>query len=282
VPTSFGALVASWGRPLLRHRARLAVLAPDLAQVSLSGAAGTSAALGPQAAAVRAGLAAALGLADPGASWHAERDSIGAFAGWMAGVTTTLGKMGEDLTLLAQSGIAEIVIDGAGGSSTMPQKQNPVGPSVLVALARQAGGLAGVVQGAGVHRLQRDGAAWFAEWLSLPPLCLATGRALALAADLVPRLRPDVAAMARGLADGQGTLMAEALTFALSDRMPRPDAASRVAALCREALATQTPLATLAARDFPGTDWAALLHGPATLGLAPDEARAFARAATAH
>lgn len=279
VPTSFGALVASWGRPLLRHRARLAALGPDLAQVSLSGAAGTSAALGPQAAAVRTGLAAALGLADPGASWHAERDSIGDFAGWMAGLTATFGKMGEDLTLLAQSGIAEIAIDGAGGSSTMPQKQNPVGPSVLVALARHAGGLAGVVQGAGVHRLQRDGAAWFAEWLSLPPLCLATGRALALATDLVPRLRADPAAMARGLADGQGTLMAEALTFALSDRMPRPDAASRVAALCREALATQTPLATLAGRDFPGTDWRALLSGPATLGLAPDEARAFARAA---
>lgn len=282
VPTSFGALVASWGRPLIRHRARLAALAPDLLMVSLSGAAGTSAALGPQAAQVRAGLAAALGLGDPGASWHAERDSIGALAGWMAGVTATLGKMGEDLITLTQTGIAEVALDGAGGSSTMPQKQNPVGPSVLVALARQGAALAGVVQGAGVHRLQRDGAAWFTEWLTLPQFIISTGRALGLAGDLATALRPDAVAMARGLAAGQGTLMAEALTFALADRMPRPDAASRVAALCREALATDIPLTTLAARDFPGTDWVAVLSGPGTLGQAPDEARAFARAATAH
>jgi 3-carboxy-cis,cis-muconate cycloisomerase len=281
VPTSFGALVAGWGRPLIRHRARLATVQAGVAQVSLSGAAGTSAALGPQAGAVRAGLAQALGLADPGASWHAERDGIGAFAAWMAGLTATLGKMGADLILLSQTGIAEVAIAGAGGSSTMPQKQNPVAPSVLVALARQAAALAAVVQGAGVHALQRDGAAWFAEWLTLPQLCLSTGKALALAGDLAGRLRPDADAMARGLAEGQGTLMAEALTFALAGHLPRPEAAARVAALCREALETQTPLATLAARDFPGTDWAAVLSGPASLGAAPDEARAFAALARA-
>lgn len=281
VPTSFGALVAGWGRPLIRHRARLAALAPDVVQVSLSGAAGTSAALGPQAAQLRAGLAAALGLGDPGASWHAERDGIGAFAAWMAGLLASLGKMGEDLGALTQTGIAEVALAGAGGSSTMPQKQNPVGPSVLVALARHGGALAGVVQGAGVHRLQRDGAAWFAEWLTLPQLCLSTGRALSLAQTLAAAIRPDTDAMARGLAQGQGTLMAEALTFALSGDLPRPEAAARVAALCREALATATPLADLANRDFPGQDWAARLSGPAILGAAPDEARAFAHAAAA-
>ena len=281
VPTSFGALVASWGRPLLRYRERLVAVQAGVAQVSLSGAAGTSAALGPQAGAVRAGLAQALGLADPGASWHAERDGIGALAAWMAGLTASLGKMGDDLVLLSQTGIAEVTMAGAGGSSTMPQKQNPVGPSVLVALARQAAALAGVVQGAGVHGLQRDGAAWFTEWLTLPQLCISSGRALALAGDLAARLRPDCAAMARGLAEGQGTLMAEALTFALAGQLPRPEAAARVAALCREALESQTPLATLAARDFPGTDWAAALSGAGALGAAPQEARAFAATARA-
>lgn len=126
-PTSFGAVVAGWGRPILRHRARLAELAPSLAVVSLGGAAGTLAAMGPQGGAVRAGLAQALGLADPGHSWHAERDRIGALAGWMAGLTASLGKMAEDLILLSQSAMAEVRIAGAGGSSTMPQKENPVG-----------------------------------------------------------------------------------------------------------------------------------------------------------
>ena len=38
------------------------------------------------------------------------------------------------------------------------------------------------------------------------------------------------------------------------------------------------PLITLAARDFPGTDWTARLTGATLMGKAPDEARAFAAA----
>ena len=66
-------------------------------------------------AATRAALASALGLTDPGQNWHSERDSIGAFAAWMAGLVASLGKMGEDLILLVQSGQGEVVIAGAGG-----------------------------------------------------------------------------------------------------------------------------------------------------------------------
>ncbi|MCL7465293.1 lyase family protein [Phaeovulum sp. NW3] len=271
-PTSFGAVVAGWGRPILRHRARLAELAPSLAVVSLGGAAGTLAAMGPQGGAVRAGLAQALGLADPGHSWHAERDRIGALAGWMAGLTASLGKMAEDLILLSQSGIAEVRIAGAGGSSTMPQKENPVGPSALVALARQVAALAGALQGAGLHRQQRDGAAWFVEWLTLSQACISTGRALALAVDLAGRLRPDPDAMARGLAAGGGAIHAEAYSFALARQMPRPQAQAHITALCQQALATGQPLAALVARDFPDL----VLPPEGTLGTAPAEARAFA------
>lgn len=271
-PTSFGAVVAGWGWPLLRHRARLAALAPDLALVSLGGAAGTLSAMGAEGPAVRAGLAAALGLGDPGHSWHAERDAIGAFAGWMAGLCASLGKMGEDLILMTQSGIGEVALAGAGGSSTMPQKQNPVGPSVLVALARQVAALAAVMQGAGLHRQQRDGAAWFGEWLVLPQLCISTGRALALALDLAGRIAPRPEAMARNLDDGTGLIHAEALSFALARHMPRPEAQARVKALCQAVAAGGGNLLARAAEAFPGLE----LTMAGGLGTAPDEALAFA------
>lgn len=277
-PTSFGAVVAAWGRPVLRHRARLAAVREAVLAVSLGGASGTLAAMGPRGPEVRAALAGELGLRDPGHGWHAERDGLAAFAGWMAGLAASLGKLGEDLILLAQSGIAEVAVAGAGASSTMPQKRNPVGPSVLVALARQVAGLAAVMQGAALHRQQRDGAAWFGEWLVLPQLCISTGRALALALDLAGRIAPDPAAMARGLDDGLGLVHAEALTFALTDRMPRPEAQAAVARLCREAVAQSVPLLALAERAFPGGDWRARLPGPGALGEAPATARAFARA----
>ncbi len=274
-PTSFGALVASWGRPLLRHRARLAILRSDLLIVSLSGAAGTGAAMAGHGPAVRAGLAKALGLTDPLASWHSERDGMAAFAGWMAGVTASLGKMAEDMLLLTQTGLSEISIVGAGGSSTMPQKHNPVGPSAVVALARQVTGLSAVLTGAGLHRQQRDGAAWFTEWLTLPQMCISTGRALSLSADLASRVTPDAAAMLRVLDADAGTIHAEALTFALSNRMPRPDAEVQIKRLCAEALASNTDLRVLAQRDWPA------LTLTIRLGEASDEARAFAKIARA-
>ncbi|OYU18612.1 MAG: 3-carboxy-cis,cis-muconate cycloisomerase [Rhodobacteraceae bacterium PARR1] len=271
-PTSFGAVVASWGHPVLRHRARLAAVRDDLAVVSLGGAAGTLSAMGPEGPATRAALAAALGLTDPGHSWHAERDSIGAFAAWMAGVVASLGKMGEDLILLVQSGHGEVVISGAGSSSTMPQKQNPVGPSVLVALARQVIALEGAMQGAGLHRQQRDGAAWFVEWLTLPQMCILTGRALALALDLAQRITPVPEAMAKGLADGAGLIRAEEFTFALARHMPRPEAQAQMKAFCKRAMAGEGSLPDLVAQAFPDL----ALDAAAGLGTAPDEARAFA------
>lgn len=276
-PTSFGAVVAGWGRPVLRHRQRLAVLAPEIAIVSLGGAAGTLSAMGDQGPAVRRALAEALDLADPGHSWHAERDRMGAFAGWMAGVAASLGKMGEDLILLAQTGIGEVAIAGAGGSSTMPQKQNPVGPSVLVALARQVAGLTATLQAAGLHRQGRDGAAWFTEWLTLPQICISTGKALALALDLAGRIAPLPAAMARTLDDGTGLIHAEAYSFALARHMPRTEAQARITALCAEAEARGIPLPALVARDFPAIGSVAV----DSLGTAPADARAFADQADA-
>ena len=279
-PTSFGAVVAGWGWPLLTQRQALAGLRPLVLRVSLSGAAGTLSAMGDQGPAVRTGLAEALGLADPGHSWHADRSGLGALSGWMATTLAALGKLGEDLILLTQSGLAEVRVAGGGASSTMPQKQNPVGPSALVALARQVVGLSAVMQGAGLHRQQRDGAAWFTEWLTLPQMCLSSSRALALAADVLGRVAPDAAAMARGLAADGGVIHAEALSFALADRMPRPKAQAAVKRLCREAGETGVALPDLAARDWPGTDWAGLL-ARGGLGQAPAEARSFALAARA-
>ncbi|MGB8815273.1 MAG: lyase family protein [Paracoccaceae bacterium] len=273
-PTSFGAVVASWGHPILRHRTRLLAMREDLTQVSLSGAAGTLSAMGALGPQVRTRLAASLDLADPGHSWHSERDSIAAFASWMAGLTASLGKMGEDLILLTQSGIGEVSLTGAGASSTMPQKQNPVGPSVLVALARQTIGLSATIQGAALHRQQRDGAAWFTEWLTLPQLCISTGRALTLAVDLVPRIIANPAAMAEGLAAEGSLIRAEALTFALASRMPRPDAAAAVKALAARVRNGDGDLIGLAATVWPD------LIVPYGLGTAPQDARAFAALAS--
>ncbi len=279
-PTSFGATVAGWGHPLLTLLRELRALREAGLPVSLSGAAGTATELGENAPALRTALAQALGLSDPGHSWHSDRTAILQLAAWIARTTTALGKLGEDLLLLTQSGLAEVRLGGSGASSTMPQKQNPVGPSVLVALSHHAIGLNATLQGAGLHRQQRDGAAWFTEWLTLPPLCLSLAAALTHAQRLSDTLSPDAAAMTATLDSAQGLLSAEALSFALTGRMSRPDAQSEVKLLCKEVIANGTHLRDAALARWPDLP-ATLFRPEAQMGQAPHEARAFATAVRA-
>lgn len=274
-PTSFGAVAAAWGRPLLSLKDDLASVRRKVLLVSLSGAAGTLSAMQDKGPEVRARLAERLDLGDPGASWHANRDGMAALSGWLTRLCGALGKMGEDLTLMSQSGIGEVTLGESGGSSTMPQKSNPVLPSLLAAIARQTVGLDTVMQSAIVHRQQRDGAAWFTEWMTLPQMCGLAGRALSVGARLSASIAPVPARMAGNLDDGTGLIFAEALSFALTDRMSRPDAQATVKALSKEALDTGASLRSLAERDFPG-DWSAVFDPARQLGAAPSEARAFA------
>lgn len=275
-PTSFGALVASWGAPLVGLVRELSELRTTCLLVSLSGAAGTGAALGPDAVAIRAALAGDLGLGDPGRGWHTDRTPLLRIADWLVRVALALGKMGEDVIELSQSGIAEISVQGGGASSTMPQKSNPVAASVLVALARQSTGLLGGLHASALHRHQRDGAAWFGEWLSLPQIVLGTASAAHVAAGLAERVAPDRGHMAQALADGLDTIHAEALSFALAAHMPRPEAQAAVKTLCAEAVATGTPLRRLVGRDWPQLDAETLFDPARQLGNAPHEARSFA------
>ncbi|MHA6344776.1 lyase family protein [Roseivivax sp. CAU 1761] len=273
-PTSFGAVAAEWGRPLLALRDEAAALRAAL-PVSLSGAAGTAEALGPRAAEIRAGLAEALGLADPGAGWHTDRGPILKLADWHARTAAALAKIGEDLVLATQSGLAEMRLGGAGGSSTMPQKQNPVGPSVVVALGGAVQGQASALLAVGAHRQQRDGARWFGEWIALPPLCLSLAAALGRSEEMLAGLEPDAEAMAGTLAASRGLLAAEALSFALAERMPRAEAQAAVKTLAREVAAGQGELRDAALAQWPDLD-PGLFDPARQLGLAPQDARGFA------
>ncbi|TMM55354.1 lyase family protein [Sulfitobacter sabulilitoris] len=273
-PTSWGAVIATWGMPLADAVDALDALRHGALWVSLSGAAGTASALGPQAAATRKGLAEALGLGDPGRGWHTDRGPVLRIADWMARITATLGAMGSTLISLSSSDCGEVGLGAAGASSTMPQKQNPVGPSVLVSLANQTAALRAGLQTAATHQHQRDAAAWFTEWALLPQICLATATGLQQARAAAAGLSPDTHRMAANLDSGLGLIHAEALSFALAEMMPRPQAQAAAKALCQKAVATQTPLPALAHAayaDLPAT----LFDARHQLGTAPADARAF-------
>ncbi len=278
-PTSFGAVTASWGQPLLSLLQELPDLRQACLQVSLAGAAGTASALGPKAPEIRALIAEDLGLTDPGRSWHTDRTAVLRLSDWCTRVTLATGKMGEDLVELVMSGIGEVQLGGAGASSTMPQKQNPVSPSALVALSNQTVGQHNILQSAGPHKHQRDGAAWFTEWMCLPQIVLGCAASLEIAKTLVPGLSPVADKMLDPIDGNLGLIHAEALSFALAETMPRPEAQAHVKRLCKEAMDTDTSLVALVARDFPtaGID----LSAAQQMGQSALDAAAFVRAARA-
>lgn len=278
-PTTLGARIAVWGMPLIRHRARLAELRPRLLVVSLGGASGTLAAMDGKGKAVAAALARNLDLGTPEVPWHAARDGIAELGGWAALVTGSLGKIGLDLLQMGQSDIAELRAGAAGGSSTMPHKQNPVGAETLVQLAIANAHAAGALQQAMLHAQERDAVAWGQEWLTLPQMLSATGRALVVAQELADTLEPDPVAMARPFAAHQGTMFAEACSFALAAHMPRPKAQALVKRACAVALAEQRPLGeVLAELTEAPLDWKRLFDPLAQAGEAPAFADAFATA----
>ncbi len=99
LPITFGLKVAAWLAPLLRHAERLEEISARLFVVQFGGAAGTLAALGDKGLAVTEALAEDLKLAVPVMPWHAQRDNLVEFAGWLSLVTGSLAKMAQDIIL---------------------------------------------------------------------------------------------------------------------------------------------------------------------------------------
>jgi len=188
IPVLASRKILSWRDPLKRHREHLAAVRADVEILHFGGAAGTLEKLGDKGEAVGRRLAAALGLAYVPRPRHTERDGIAALASWLSLVTGSLGKMGQDVALLAQNEVAEVKLAGGGGSSAMPHKANPVGAEVLVTLARFNATLLSGMHQALVHENERSGAAWTLEWMLLPQMILATGVALRTAATLIDGL----------------------------------------------------------------------------------------------
>lgn len=259
-PTTLGAKIAVWHAPLSRHLARLGELRPRLLTVSLHGAAGTGAAFGEGSAALRADVARELGLGSAGVPWHAARDTVAELAGWLSLVTGSLGKIGADLILLGQSEIGEVSAGTGGGSSTMPQKSNPVAAEALVSIARLNAGAVGMMHGAMIHAQERDGSALGVEWQTLPDMVVRTGAGLRLALDLARSLTPNPGRIARTFDADRGAMLAEAAGFHLARHMPRPEALRIVAEALRQIANGDTEtLATALSRLQPGNDWAAIL-----------------------
>jgi 3-carboxy-cis,cis-muconate cycloisomerase len=162
---SFGMRAANWLLGVAGAQDRLAREGEAASQLALGGAVGSLSALGAIAPAVRAGLAARLGLG-AGPAWHSRRDAIAGLGAALGIAIGAIAKLARDVALLMQREIGELaepVIAGRGGSSAMAGKRNPVGCQVALSAAIRAPGLVGALLAGMPQELERGLGGWQAE-----------------------------------------------------------------------------------------------------------------------
>jgi 3-carboxy-cis,cis-muconate cycloisomerase len=278
VPVTFGLVTAGWLTGLDEARAGLDRVRAGRLAVQFGGAAGTLASLGADGPRVAALLADELGLPLPVLPWHTDRLRIVEVAASCAGAAAVLGKIARDVTLLAQSEVAEVREgepavaearegepavaevrggDGPGagarrgGSSAMPHKRNPVAAIAILGCTRQVPGLLATLTAAAEQEYQRAAGAWHSEWEPFSGLLRLTGSAASWGAELLAGLTADPARMRANLDAAGGLPLAERVSGLLAPAFGAVAAHDLVAEASAAATAAGLPLATALLGD-PG------------------------------
>jgi 3-carboxy-cis,cis-muconate cycloisomerase len=245
VPITFGLKIAGALSAVERHRMRLRELRARVLVIQFGGAAGTLASLGAQGIEVCNALATDLKLANPDMPWHAHRDRVAEVATVLGLLTGTLGKIAKDISLLMQTETAEVTAPdtpGKGGSSSMPQKRNPVDAASVLSAAIRVPALVSVMLSAMVQEHERGLGNWHAEWETLPEICMLCSGALAHVIQVIEGLQVNAQRMRQNLHETGGLIMAEAASAALARKIGRAAAHDLIEAASRRALEQKASL----------------------------------------
>lgn len=245
LPVTFGYKAAIWLSPLLRMRERLAELTPRATAGQFAGAAGTLASLGADGIAVSDGLMQELGLPQPLAPWHVARDGVAESVTFLGLVTGALSKIAADIMIMMATEIGEVFepfLQGRGGSSTMPQKRNPISCELIRGAAKLVRQHSGSALDAMEADFERATGPWHIEWSAVPEAFVLTAGALHQANFMLAGLEVDTARMRRNLDISDGLIMAESVMMGLAPTLGRQTAHDIVYDACRKAIADGTHL----------------------------------------
>jgi 3-carboxy-cis,cis-muconate cycloisomerase len=223
-PVTLGLKAAGWLGAIRRGRARLNKSFSEALVLQLGGASGTLAALGKRGIKVGQSVARQLDLTYPDAPWHTHRDRLAAVVCACGILTQELGKMARDVSLLMQAEVGELaepVGPGRGGSSTMPQKRNPVDSTITLAAAHRPPGLVAAFLTQMVQEHERAAGGWQAEWATVASVIQLTGVAIASMAEATEGLTVNAGRMRQNLAATRGAIFAEKASLLLSRQLGR-------------------------------------------------------------
>jgi 3-carboxy-cis,cis-muconate cycloisomerase len=232
LPTTFGFKVAVWLAELHRHRERLQQLRPRVLAGQFGGAVGTLAGLTDASEvdglAVQAALMDELGLGVPLIAWHTSRDGIVEFATQVGMLATLMGRIANEIIHLQKLEFGELEEPfemGKVGSSTMPQKRNPMLCEAILALARLCRDKTVTTMDTLLYNEhERDWSSVQMEWAYLPELCIMAHGAMELTVRVLRGLHVDSGRMRKNLDLTQGLLLAERVMLELGKHIGRQNA----------------------------------------------------------
>jgi 3-carboxy-cis,cis-muconate cycloisomerase len=231
LPITFGAKVAHWAWGLARAEQRLAEVYQRGLCVQYGGPVGAHTGLAATGPDLMDALADELGLARTPLPWHTDRQPVLALADALGAVAVAAEKIALDVALMAQTEIGELsepAATGAGGSSSMPHKRNPIGCARIRAAARAIHAQVSLVHNAGAQPLERGLGEWHAEWAPLVDTTLYLEGSLDTLQALLAGVEVHAEAMRRNLNTTGGAILAKPAIEWLAQHIERERATERV------------------------------------------------------
>jgi 3-carboxy-cis,cis-muconate cycloisomerase len=168
-----------------------------------------------------------VGLQVPAIAWHTSRDGLAEFVCVLGLISASLGKLAQEVALLQRTEIGEVeegYQPGRGGSSTMPQKRNPIASEDIIGASRVVRQLVPAMLDAMLHDGERATGPWHAEWLAIPEAAILTHGQLAHTRELLDGLVVNTERMRHNLGLSRGLITSEAVMMALAPKIGRQPA----------------------------------------------------------
>lgn len=257
VPITLGYKIAIWANEFGRHLDRLEQAKSRYLVGELAGAAGTLASLGDKGLAVQNRFCHLLGLETPTITWHVSRDGFAEFSDILSMIAGTVAKIANEIINLQRTEIEEVeegFTMGKIGSSTMPQKRNPMICENIVATTRLVQASAPLGTAAMVQEHERDMTFWQTDWAYLPQICINLSGAMQMLHTVLTQMIVHEDNIKRNLAKTKGMIVSERVMLELGRYLGRQTAHEVIYENCMKAFDQDQPLLDLLLQDSRVTD----------------------------
>lgn len=233
VPITFGLKMAVFLGEFLRHHERIREAKKRVLVGKMMGAVGTGAALGKDALRIHARVMEILGLnAEESPTQVVARDRYVEFISILAGIATSLEKLGTEIRNLQRSEIGEVQ-EGFDerkqvGSSTMAQKRNPILSENVCGLARIVRGFIVPMHESAVLWHERDLTNSSAERFIIPHVCVLVDDMLVKMTRVLRELVVNESRMRENLMEHEEVMAERVIMFLVEHGWSRQDAHEKI------------------------------------------------------